>query len=318
MYKYHNTRTPQHIQFSVTTMAVKSFLMLPVSAIVLALVATNADAVVVAAPDWWESANFYQVYPRSFQDSDGDGIGDLNGITQRLPYLVDLGITAIWLSPIFKSPMVDFGYDCSDYTSIHHEYGTLVDFERLVKQCQALGIKLILDFVPNHTSDQHEWFLRSALRDPIYNDFYVWHPGTRDTTTGLRLPPSNWLSMFRGPAWTFHEGRSEWYLHQFVRQQPDLNYRNPAVVEAMKDVLRLWLRRGVSGFRIDAVKFLFETAPVNGEYANELPSGECADAEDTCFLRHEHTQDLEETYDMIYQWREVVDEYAAQNDRVTR
>lgn len=270
------------------------------------------------APDWWESANFYQVYPRSFQDSDGDGIGDLNGIAQRLPDLVDLGITAIWLSPIFQSPMVDFGYDCSDYTRIHHEYGTLDDFMRLAQQCQALGIKLILDFVPNHTSDQHDWFVRSALRDPVYTDFYVWHPGSLDATTGHRLPPSNWLSMFRGAAWSFHEGRGEWYLHQFVRQQPDLNYRNQAVVDAMKEVLRLWLQRGVSGFRIDAVKFLFETAPVDGHYADELPSGECSDPEDTCFLTHVHTQDLAETYDMIYQWRALVDDYAAQTDGVTR
>lgn len=273
----------------------------------------SAAAEDTAPGDWWESANFYQIYPRSFADSNGDGIGDLNGITEHLQYLSALGITAIWLSPIFQSPMVDFGYDCSNYTSIHDEYGTLADFERLASECRRLNIKLVLDFVPNHTSDKHEWFIKSARRDVGFEDFYVWHAGRGlDPVTGERLPPNNWLSMFRGVAWTWHSGRGEWYLHQFVKEQPDLNYRSGAVVVAMKDVLKFWLNRGVNGFRIDAVKFLFEVEPdTNGDYPDESLSGDCEDVADTCYLRHNLTQDLDETYDMIYQWRAVVDEWTS-------
>lgn len=178
--------------------------------------------------DWWEYGHFYQIYPRSFQDSDGDGIGDLHGITMRLPYLKYIGVTGVWLSPIYKSPMKDFGYDISDFRDIHTEFGTMNDFERLAEQCQELDIKLILDFVPNHSSNEHAWFLKSANKsDPeheTYKDYYVWHEG-KVLENGTRVPPSNWISIFRGSGWEWVESRQAYYYHNFLKEQPDLNYR---------------------------------------------------------------------------------------------
>lgn len=178
--------------------------------------------------DWWEYGHFYQIYPRSFQDSDGDGVGDLHGITMRLPYLKYIGVTGVWLSPIYKSPMKDFGYDISDFRDIHSEFGTMDDFERLAEQCQKLDIKLILDFVPNHSSNEHEWFLKSANKsDPefeTYKDYYIWHEG-KVLENGTRVPPSNWISVFRGSAWEWVESRQAYYYHMFLKEQPDLNYR---------------------------------------------------------------------------------------------
>lgn len=183
--------------------------------------------------EWWETAAFYQIYPRSFMDSNGDGIGDLNGISQKLSYLRDIGIGATWLSPCFQSPMVDFGYDIADFYAIHSEYGTLADFDAMIAKARELDIKIVLDFVPNHSSDQNEWFRKSVNKEEGYADFYVWHPGYVDTHN-IRQPPSNWLSIFGGSAWTWNEVREEYYLHQFKPQQPDLNYRNPVVVQEMK------------------------------------------------------------------------------------
>lgn len=271
----------------------------------------------VVNADWWESGNFYQIYPRSFKDSDADGIGDLNGITSKLEYLKDIGITGTWLSPIFQSPQADFGYDISDFTKIHWEYGTLKDFERLVAKCKELNIRLILDFVPNHTSDEHEWFIKSEAKDPEYKDYYIWHPGKM--VEGVRQPPNNWISVFRFSAWKWSDKRQEYYLHQFAEKQPDLNYRNPKVVEAMKDILRLWLSRGVTGFRIDAVPFLYEVeADANGDYPDEPLSGSCDDPESYCYLSHIHTQDKDETFDMAYQWRKVLDDFKTQNGGESR
>lgn len=263
------------------------------------------------AKDWWENGNFYQIYPRSFQDSNGDGVGDLNGITSRVYYLKELGVSGIWLSPIFQSPMADFGYDISDYRQVHHEYGTNEDLKKLAVECGKLNIKLILDFVPNHTSNKHEWFLKSVKKEGKYKDYYVWHPGVVNNATGKRQPPSNWISIFRKSAWKWNDERKEYYLHQFLEEQPDLNYRNPAVVEEMKNVLRFWLDQGISGFRIDAVPYLFETLPdsTTGLYKDEKLSGTCADPDEYCYLIHTETQDLDETYDMIFQWRAVIDEY---------
>lgn len=189
----------------------------------------------ISPKDWWETASLYQIYPRSFKDSNGDGIGDLNGISEKLPYLNEIGIDATWLSPIFKSPMVDFGYDISNFFDIHSEYGTLADFDRLIQIAKKLNIKIILDFVPNHTSDQHDWFKRSARKEEYFKDFYIWHPGFLDPKNASnRLPPNNWVSVFRYSAWKYNDVRREFYLHQFLYEQPDLNYRNPKVVEEMK------------------------------------------------------------------------------------
>lgn len=156
----------------------------------------------------------------------------LSGITQQLPYLKEIGITATWLSPIFTSPMADFGYDVANLTEIDPIFGTMADFEALIAKAKAIGVKIILDFVPNHTSDECEWFIKSAARDPEYENFYVWHPGK--IIDGVRHPPTTWISVFRGSMWTWHEGRQEYYLHQFHAKQPDLNYRNPKVMDAMK------------------------------------------------------------------------------------
>jgi alpha-glucosidase len=204
--------------------------------------------------DWWRYGVFYQVYPRSFQDSNGDGIGDLRGITSRLDHLNDgtpasLGIDAIWLSPFYRSPMADFGYDVSDYRDVNPDYGTLEDFDELLREAHKRGIRVIVDFVPNHTSDQHPWFVESrSSRDNPKRDWYVWRDPKPDGS-----PPNNWQSSFRGlgSAWTLDEQTGQYYLHSFLPEQPDLDWWNPAVRVAMEDVLRFWLDRGVDGFRID-------------------------------------------------------------------
>jgi len=207
-----------------------------------------------AAPPWWKHAIFYEIYPRSFQDSTGNGVGDLNGILARLDYLEDLGIDAIWLTPCFPSPQVDFGYDVSDYRAIDPGFGILADFDRLVAEARRRGIRVILDLVLNHTSDQHPWFRESrASRGSARRDWYVWRDGK-----GPGRPPCNWLSLFGGPAWTLDPATGQYYYHYFYREQPDLNWRNPAVREEMLDVTRWWYRRGVAGFRLDAVDTVFE------------------------------------------------------------
>ncbi|XP_052891565.1 maltase A1-like [Anopheles moucheti] len=262
--------------------------------------------------DWWKSGIFYQIYPRSFMDSDGDGVGDLRGIMSRLEYLKATNITGFWLSPIFQSPMADFGYDISDYYTIQPEYGTLLDFIDLRAKANDLGLEVILDFVPNHTSDEHEWFKKSEQRVPGFENFYVWHPGrpNPDNATAQPTVPCNWVSFFRGSAWQWSEVRKEYYLHQFSVKQPDLNYRNPAVVEAMKSVMRYWLGLGVAGYRIDAVPTLFEVAPdADGNYPDEPLSGNTDDPNDPGYLVHIYTQDQNETLDMVYQWRAVMDEF---------
>src|SRR4051794_22769219 len=205
---------------------------------------------------WWKRGAIYQIYPRSFADSDGDGVGDLPGVIARLDHLCDgtpasLGVHAIWLSPFYRSPMADFGYDVADYRDVDPLFGTLADFDRLVAEAHARGIRVIVDFVPNHTSDRHPWFRESrSSRDDPRRDWYVWRDGA-----GPGRPPNGWRSNFRraGPAWTFDETTGQWYLHSFLREQPDLNWENPDVRAAMADVMRFWLARGVDGFRIDVV-----------------------------------------------------------------
>lgn len=203
---------------------------------------------------WWRHAVLYEIYPRSFQDSGGDGLGDLPGLVTRLGYLRDLGVDALWLTPIFPSPQVDFGYDVSDYRDIDPAFGTLADFDRLVAEARARGLRVILDLVLNHTSDQHPWFKASrASRTSPFRDWYVWRDGK-----GPGLPPCNWTSLFGGSAWTLDPATGQYYYHYFYRQQPDLNWRNPAVVEEMLETTRFWYRRGVAGFRLDAMDCLLE------------------------------------------------------------
>ncbi|XP_067627246.1 maltase A3-like [Eurosta solidaginis] len=264
------------------------------------------------AQNWWQSAAFYQIYPRSFKDSNGDGIGDLKGITEQLPYLKEIDIAATWISPIYTSPMADFGYDVANFTNIDAIFGTLADFDALIAESRKVGVRIILDFVPNHSSDEHEWFKKSAAGDKEYKDFYVWHPGRM--VNGTRQPPTNWMSVFRGSAWQWHETRKEYYLHQFLSKQPDLNYRNPKVRAAMSDVLRFWLQRGVYGFRIDAVPFAFEIAPdAKGNWPDEPRNDWVIDPDDYNYVKHIYTVDQPETLDLVYEWRRVLDDFRKEN-----
>jgi alpha-glucosidase len=217
-------------------------------------VAPAQETIDAEGHQWWQHAVFYEIYPRSFADSNDDGIGDLNGITSKLDYLRELGVDAIWITPCFPSPQVDFGYDVSDYENIDPMYGSLSDFDRLASAASKRGIRIILDLVVNHTSDRHAWFLDSASsRTSAHRDWYIWRDGK-----GPGQPPNNWTSIFGGSAWRFDPGTRQYYYHYFYPEQPDLNWRNPAVERAMLDVTRWWYRRGVSGFRLDAVDTLFE------------------------------------------------------------
>ncbi len=203
---------------------------------------------------WWKTGVIYQIYPRSFQDTTGNGIGDLAGVTRRLDYVRDLDVDAIWLSPFYPSPMADFGYDVADYTDVDPLFGTLGDFEELVSQAHGRGLKVIVDYVGNHTSDQHPWFQESRRdRSNPKADWYVWaDPGPGGAV------PNNWLSIFGGSAWQWDEPRGQFYLHSFLKQQPDLNWRNPGVEQAMMDVLRFWFDRGVDGVRMDVIHMILK------------------------------------------------------------
>ena len=255
---------------------------------------------------WWQRGIIYQVYPRSFMDSNGDGVGDLRGLISRLDYLRGLGVDAVWLSPIFPSPMKDFGYDVSDYTGIHPLFGTLEDFDLLIREAHAQKIKLVLDFVPNHTSDQHPWFIESrSSRDNPKRDWYIW----RDPALGGG-PPNNWLSNFGGSAWEYDPKTEQYYYHAFLREQPDLNWRNSQVIAAMLNVLRLWLERGVDGFRVDVLWHLikdeqFRDNPVNPDWR------EGADPYQR--LLELQTTDQAEVHAVVTRMRRLVDQY---QDRV--
>jgi alpha-glucosidase len=255
---------------------------------------------------WWRDGIFYQIYPRSFQDSDGDGVGDLKGIIERLPYVRSLGVDAIWLSPIFPSPMADFGYDISDYAAIDPLFGTMADLGALVSAAHGAGLKLILDLVPNHTSDQHPWFIesRSSRRSPK-RDWYLWRDPRPDGGT-----PNNWMSEFGGSAWQYDAGTGQYYYHAFLAQQPDLNWRNAQVRRAMYDAMRFWLRKGVDGFRVDVIWHLikdeaFRDNPPNPNFRVGRPPHEK--------LLPLYTADQPEIHAVISEMRGVIDEF---EDRV--
>ncbi|CAK9040381.1 unnamed protein product [Durusdinium trenchii] len=263
---------------------------------------------VAQASHWWETEVMYQIYPRSFQDSNGDGTGDLKGIKSRLPYLKDLGVGFVWISPVMKSPMRDFGYDISDFHDIDALFGSLQDFKDLVAAADKMGIKVLMDFVPNHSSNESKWFLesKSSKTNPKRN-WYVWHPGVE--VNGTRQPPNNWASNFgggAGSAWTWDSSTEEYYYHAFGEFQPDLNYRNPEVVEAMQEVLRFWLRLGAGGFRIDAVPFLLEDMQLRDEALNES----CAKTQMAwnCMV-HNYTNNNPQNHEIIQGWRKTVDEF---------
>ena len=251
---------------------------------------------------WWQRGVVYQIYPRSFQDLNGDGVGDLPGIRHRLDHVAALGVDAIWISPIYPSPMADFGYDVSDYVSVHPLFGSLADFDQLLADAHARGLKVILDYVPNHSSDQHPWFRESrSSRENPKRDWYVWRDPAPDGG-----PPTNWLSEFGGPAWTFDSGTGQFYYHAYLPEQPDLNWRNPDVRAAMLDVLRFWLDRGVDGFRVDAIHHLIEAEnlldnPPNPDWRQGLSPARR--------LLRVHTMDQPEVHDAIAAMRAVADSY---------
>jgi alpha-glucosidase len=254
------------------------------------------------AEAWWKSAILYQIYPCSFQDANGDGVGDLAGIRTRLAHLSELGVDALWLSPIFASPMADFGYDIADYSAIDPLFGTMADFDNLLADAHAHGLKVVLDFVPNHTSIEHPWFKQSrASRNDAKRDWYIW----RDAAPGGG-PPNNWLSEFGGPAWTFDKTTGQSYYHAFLAAQPDLNWRNPQVVAAMHDVMRFWLKRGVDGFRVDALWHLIKDDQLRANPEN--PDFRPGDPPHRRLLPL-YSGDRPEVQDALRGMRQVIDEF---------
>jgi alpha-glucosidase len=256
-----------------------------------------------AMSNWWQTCIIYQIYPRSFADANGDGVGDLNGIRARLPYLAELGIDAVWFSPIFPSPMADFGYDISDYTGIDPVFGTLAEFDALLEAAHGHGLKLLLDLVPNHTSDRHPWFTESrAARENPKRDWYIW----KDPAPGGG-PPNNWLSEFGGGAWEYDEQTKQYYCHTFLAAQPDLNWRNPAVRRAIHDVMRFWLKRGVDGFRVDVIWHLIKDEQFRDNPPD--PAYDPGQGKPKRALIPLYTADRPEVHDVIREMRNVVDEF---------
>lgn len=252
--------------------------------------------------DWWKHAVIYEIYPRSFGDTKGNGLGDLNGITKHLDYLHDLGVDAIWISPAYPSPQVDFGYDISDYVNIAPEYGTLADFDHLVAEARKRNIRVIMDLVLNHTSDKHKWFLESkSSRTNPKRDWYMWHDGK---AAGGSQPPNNWQSVFAHSAWQWDAKTRQFYYHMFYKEQPDLNWRNPKVRNAMYDVARFWMDRGVAGFRLDAITTLFED-PSQHDDPVKPGVNEFGDPN----IDHKYTDNLPEVHDVLRELRAVINEY---------
>jgi alpha-glucosidase len=268
------------------------------AALLSGVVVQSADK--TAAEGWWKHALIYEIYPRSFQDSDGNGTGDLRGIEQRLDYVKSLGVNAIWIAPVYPSPEIDFGYDISDYTAIDPLYGGMADFDRLVKEAHARGIRVIMDLVLNHTSDRHKWFAESASsRTNPKRDWYIWRDGK-----GPGKPPNNWESIFGHSAWKYDKRTGQFYYHKFYAEQPDLNWWNPEVRKAMYDVARFWMRKGVDGFRLDAITTLFEEKDLRDEKAL---GGRNAYGDP--LIANVVTDNLPEVHQVLRELRKVTDEF---------
>ncbi|KAK0048892.1 maltase 1 [Biomphalaria pfeifferi] len=261
---------------------------------------------------WWQKGVFYQIYPRSFQDSDGDGVGDLKGITTRIGYLKDLGIDCVWLSPICRSPMKDFGYDCSDAEDVDPIFGNLEDFKELLAEVHNQGLKLIVDFVPGYTSDQHVWFQKSIRREGKYTNYYVWDDG-KILDNGTRVPPNNWLSIFGGPAWQWNEVRQQYYYHVFIKEAPEMNHRDENVEWELKSILRYWLDLGVDGFRADAIPNILT---VSNHSWDEPLSGKDVPQDQDDYLDHIYTQHQPEIAPILKGWYDLLDEYTLQDGRL--
>jgi alpha-glucosidase len=258
--------------------------------------------------EWWRGAVIYQIYPRSFQDTTGDGVGDLAGIARRLPYVADLGVDAVWISPFFVSPMKDFGYDVADYENVDPLFGTLADFDRLVAEAHRLGLKIIIDQVIAHTSDRHPWFRESrSSRDNPKADWFVWSDPKPDGT-----PPNNWLAVFGGPAWEWDTRRCQYYMHNFLAEQPQLNFHKAEVQQALLDTVEFWLKRGVDGFRLDTVNYYFhdpslaDNPPSPTRDAPEAPA-----VNPYNFQRHLHDKSQPENLEFLKRLRALLDAYDA-------
>jgi alpha-glucosidase len=268
----------------------------------------DADKPTERKIEWWRGSAIYQIYPRSFQDTTGDGIGDLKGVVWRLPYVASLGVDAVWLSPFFKSPMADMGYDISDYCAVDPLFGTIEDFDAVVAGAHRLGLKVIIDQVLSHSSDRHQWFAESrSSRDNPKADWYVWADAKPDGTA-----PNNWLSVFGGPAWEWDSVRKQYYLHNFLASQPDLNFHNPEVQEALLDALRFWLDRGVDSFRFDAVNYYFHDRALTDN--PPLPRTLSSDVPDTNpygFQQHIHDKTQPENIGFLKRVRALLDSYDA-------
>ena len=288
---------------------------------VLSATPGHAQAAKHSSDPWWKHAVVYEVYPRSFQDSNGDGLGDLNGITQRLNYLKSLGVDAIWIAPMFPSPQVDFGYDISNYIAVDPQYGTLADFDKLLAAAKQRNIRICLDMVLNHTSDKHQWFIDSASsKTNPHHDWYVWNDGIPANTPGItplqkkfahegRVPPNNWESLFGGSAWEWVPAVHQFYYHKFYIQQPDLNWSNPQVEKAAFDSMRFWLDRGVAGFRLDAIPTLFEDPQLRNE-----PELAGTNAQGDPNLEEIYTTNLPRVHEVIRRMRRMSESYPG--DRV--
>lgn len=272
---------------------------------------TNISAAAqVVDKDWWRGAVIYQIYPRSYQDSTGDGIGDLKGITQRLPHIASLGVDAIWISPFFKSPMKDFGYDVSDYCDVDPMFGTLADFDALIARAHELGLKVMIDQVLSHSSDQHAWFKESrASRDNPKADWYVWSDPNPDGT-----PPNNWLSIFGGSAWQWDTRREQYYLHNFLTSQPDLNFHCAEVQDALLETVRFWLDRGVDGFRLDTINFYVHDKELRSNPAlppEERDSSIAPSVNPYNHQDHLYSKNQPENLAFLERFRALLDEYPA-------
>ena len=272
--------------------------------------ATAEQILPQADPSWWRGGVIYQIYPRSYQDTSGDGIGDLKGITRRLPYVASLGVDAIWISPFFTSPMKDFGYDVSDYRDVDPMFGTLADFDELVRTAHGLGVKVMIDLVLSHSSDEHPWFAESrASKTNPRHDWYVWADPRPDGT-----PPNNWLSIFGGTAWQWDTRRQQYYMHNFLVSQPDLNFHNPEVQDALLDVTRFWLEHGVDGFRLDTINFYFcdDKLRDNPALPPERRNAKIAPSVNP-YNHQEHLYDRNrpENLAFLQRFRNVLDEYGA-------
>jgi len=258
--------------------------------------------------DWWRGAVIYQIYPRSFQDTSGDGVGDLAGIAERMPYVESLGVDAIWISPFFTSPMKDFGYDVSDYRSVDPMFGTLHDFDNLIAEAHTHGIRVMIDLVISHSSDQHPWFIESsASRDNPKADWYVWSDPKPDGTV-----PNNWPSVFGGSAWAWNPTRRQYFLHNFLTSQPDLNFHNEEVQDAVLDVARFWLERGVDGFRLDTINFYFHDRQLRDNPALEEDERNDAIAPSVNpynYQNHIYSKNQPENLEFLKRFRALMDEY---------